>query len=133
MDYEQQKPQVYLHYLGNESVNSLLEIKGIINKDNKEKSNLLKSIYCPHCSEPNIPDSRFCLKCKMILSYTAYEYTMEEQQKKEKELYEFKQKYDNDMKDIQEKMNNKFNQIISMIQQNPVLANVKPDSLKNKL
>lgn len=87
-------PQVYLHYLGNESVNSLLEIKGIINKDNKEKSNLLKSIYCPHCNEPNILDSRFCLKCKMILSYTEYENTIEEQQRKETELHEFKQKYE---------------------------------------
>lgn len=126
-------PQVYLHYLGNESVNSLLEVKGIINKDNKEKYNLLKSIYCPHCNEPNISDSRFCLKCKMILSYTTYENTIEEQQRKEKELYEFKQKYDDDMKNIQEKMNEQFTQIMKAIQQNPELSKIKIDALRKKI
>ena len=107
-------PQVYIHYLGNESVNSLLEIKGIISKDNKE-SNLLKSIYCPNCNEPNKPDSRFCLKCKMILSYTAYENTIEERQRKEKELYEFKQKHEIDIKKLEERLEKRFQQIISII------------------
>ena len=37
------------------------------------------------------------------------------------------------MKQQINEMNNKFNQIVSMIQQNPLLANVKPDNLKNKL
>ena len=101
--------------MGNESVNSLLEIKGILNKDNKEKSNLLQSIYCPNCNEPNKPDSRFCSKCKMILSYTEYENTIEEQQRKETELHEFKQKYENDIKKLENKMERRFQQIISQI------------------
>jgi Txe/YoeB family toxin of Txe-Axe toxin-antitoxin module len=29
-------------------------------------------------------------------------------------------------------MNNQFNQIISMIQKNPILAQIKPEALKNK-
>jgi integrase/recombinase XerD len=33
------------------------------------------------------------------------------------------------MKDLEEKMNHRFNQVLSMIQQNPILAHVKPDVL----
>ena len=36
--------------------------------------------------ESNIPDCKFCTKCKMILTYSAYEETLEEQQKKDKRL-----------------------------------------------
>ena len=73
-------------------------------------------------------DSRFCLKCKMILSYTAYENTIKDQQRKEKELEEFKQKHENDMKIIQEQMN----QMMKLIQLNPKLAKVKPEILIDK-
>jgi len=31
---------------------------------------------------------------------------------------------------LKEEMNNKFNQIISLIQQNPTLANIKPEILE---
>jgi integrase len=79
-------PQIYLHYLGNESVNSLLEIKGIVNKDNNEKFNLLQPAYCPNCNEPNKRDSRFCLKCKMILSYNSYTDTLEKQKEKDDQI-----------------------------------------------
>jgi integrase len=41
-------PQIYIHYFGNESSKSLLEIKGIIKKDNTEKTNILKPKSCPH-------------------------------------------------------------------------------------
>ena len=33
---------------------------------------------------------------------------------------------------VKEEMDNKFNQIISMIQQNPILAQVKPEILVDK-
>ena len=35
-------PQIYLHYFGNESVNSLLEARGVIKKEDKSKdSNII--------------------------------------------------------------------------------------------
>jgi integrase/recombinase XerD len=42
------------------------------------------------------------------------------------------QRYENNMKAIREEMNQQFNQIISMIQQNPKLARVKPEILAQK-
>jgi hypothetical protein len=43
-----------------------------------------------------------------------------------------KQKYDQDLQAIREETNQRFSQIMSMIQHNPKLANVKPESLMNK-
>jgi site-specific recombinase XerD len=64
-------PSVYIHLLSAESSKSLLEAKGIINKDAKE-SNILQSKTCPQCHEPNTPHAKFCQKCKMVLSYDGY-------------------------------------------------------------
>lgn len=75
-------PSVYLHYFGTESCNSLLETYGIIKKENSQAS-LLISKQCPSCHEPNKPDSRFCVKCKMVLTYDAYNETLEIQKQKE--------------------------------------------------
>jgi hypothetical protein len=68
-------PQKYLHYFGNEASESLLEAYGIITKDQK-LSDALRPKQCPNCNEPNKPDSKFCAKCRMILSYDAYEDTV---------------------------------------------------------
>ena len=45
--------------------------------------NGLQSKQCPNCSEPNKPDSEFCTKCRMVLTYDAYNETIEENQDKE--------------------------------------------------
>jgi integrase len=65
-------PAVYLHYFGTESAKKLLEAKGII-KHGNQNIHVLKSKPCPNCQEANKPDAKFCLKCKMILTYDAYE------------------------------------------------------------
>ena len=70
-------PQVYIHYFGTESSKSILEIKGIIKRNDREKFDILKSRDCPNCNEPNKRDSKFCIKCKMILSYNYYNETVE--------------------------------------------------------
>jgi hypothetical protein len=78
-------PQLYIHYLGNEAGESLLEAYGITPKDTKY-SNPLKPKQCPNCNEPNIPDARFCTKCKIILRYDAYNEIIEETKEKEQEI-----------------------------------------------
>jgi integrase/recombinase XerD len=55
----------YVHYFGNESNNSILQEYGILPKDNEEVD-VLKPKQCPNCSEPNRPDQKFCVKCRMI-------------------------------------------------------------------
>jgi integrase len=78
-------PQKYLHYFGNESCESLLEAYGIQTKDQK-LTDMLKPKQCPNCNEPNKPDSKFCAKCRMVLTYDAYSETLESQKYKEDKL-----------------------------------------------
>jgi integrase len=72
-------PNVYLHYFGNESSKSLLEAYGIKHHNQKEIS-VLKTKSCPNCREENKPDSKFCARCRMVLSYDAYEETLQMQE-----------------------------------------------------
>jgi integrase len=51
---------------------------------------------------------------------------------KEKETQTMQQKHEQDMKAMREEMNQQFNQIMSMIQHNPILAQVKPEALTKK-
>ena len=120
----------YLHYFGNESNESLLEAYGIVASG--QQINQLRPKQCPNCSEPNKPDSKFCNKCRMVLTYDAYEETLEDQKKKESEVQILKVRHEEDMKLMREEMNKQFGQIMSMIQQNPQLAQVKPETLTKK-
>ena len=42
------------------------------------------------------------------------------------------EKHRQQMKDFEEKMDQRFNQVMSMIQENPVLAHLKPEVLTKK-
>jgi hypothetical protein len=104
----------YLHYFGNESSDSILEAYGIITKD-KSHSDSLRSKQCPNCNEPNKPDSRFCAKCRMVLTFDAYSETLEKEQQRESEVQNLKEKYEVDMQAMREEMERKFQQILSRI------------------
>jgi UTP-glucose-1-phosphate uridylyltransferase len=104
----------YLHYFGNESSESILETYGIIPKD-RQLRDALRPKQCPNCNEPNKPDSKFCAKCRMVLTYDAYSETLEKQQEKESEVQLLQERYEQDMKAIREDMENKFQQILSKI------------------
>jgi integrase/recombinase XerD len=80
----------YEHWFGDEHNKVLLEEMGIIPKDEfTDDLLLLKPKQCPNCSEQNQKDSRFCARCRMILSYDAYE-EMKEQQVNKNELDELR-------------------------------------------
>jgi hypothetical protein len=52
----------------------------------RQQSDALKPKQCPNCNEPNKPDSRFCAKCRMVLTYDAYNDALERQEEKESEI-----------------------------------------------
>ena len=68
----------------------------------------------------------------MVLTYDAYSETLEKQQEKESEVQRLQEKYEQDMKTMREEMNQQFNKIMSMVQKNPLLAQVKPEALTTK-
>jgi hypothetical protein len=51
----------------------------------------------------------------MVLTYDAYNETLENQKEKESEVQLLKQKYEQDMKTMRQEMENKFQQIFSKI------------------
>jgi integrase len=77
-----------------------------------------------------------CMKYLTFLDYTALEArgkSIESKlSEKDREMQAMKQKYDQDLQAIREETNQRFSQIMSMIQHNPKLAQVKPESLMNK-
>jgi integrase/recombinase XerD len=103
----------YLHYFGNESNESLLEAYGIVASG--QELDQLKPKQCPNCNEPNKPDSKFCAKCKVVLTYDAYSETLESQKEKESEVQVLRERYEQDMKSMREDMENKFQQILARI------------------
>ena len=83
----------YLHYFGNEISESLLEAYGIIPKD-QQAVDVLRPKQCPNCNEPNKPDSKFCAKCRMVLTYDAYNETVEDQKQKEDQIKKMQEQFD---------------------------------------
>jgi hypothetical protein len=49
----------------------MLKAWGVLPKDG-ETENKMMPVMCPNCKEPNQIDAKFCLKCRMVLSYDAY-------------------------------------------------------------
>jgi len=77
-----------------------------------------------------------CMKYLTFLDYATFEATGKnieaKLQEKDSEIQAMKMKYEQDMKAMREEMNQQFNQIMSMIQQNPTLAQVKPEILTKR-
>lgn len=111
-------PDVYIHYFGNESSKSLLQAYGI-EDFSKKQIDILKSKVCPNCSEANKQDSKFCVKCRMVLSYDGFNQARSEDTNKIQKLEE-------DM----ESPKSGISKIMILIQQNPILAHIKPEVLK---
>jgi len=59
--------------------------------------------------------TKFCAKCRMVLTYDAYSETLETQREKESEVHRLQEKYEQDMKTMREEMESKFEQILTRI------------------
>ena len=82
----------YLHYFGNESNESLLEAYGIVASG--QQIDQLRPKQCPNCTEPNKPDSKFCNKCRMVLTYDAYTESLEKQQEEKSAIETLQEEID---------------------------------------
>jgi integrase len=120
-------PQKYIHYFGNEASESLLEAYGVVTKD-LNLSDALKPKQCPNCSEPNKPDSKFCAKCRMVLTYDAYNETIEKEHNKDSEVKLLKEKYENDMKSMRDELKQEMRSQISQL-----IIKLKPEIIHQGL
>jgi integrase/recombinase XerD len=106
--------EIYTHEFGNESSQLLLQAYDII-PENTRENDILKPRQCPNCNEPNKPDSKFCAKCRMVLTYDAYNETLEKQQERDSEIQILREKQEHDMRLMREEMENRFRQILTKI------------------
>jgi myo-inositol catabolism protein IolC len=58
----------------------MLEAYGL--KPKAQEIDKMKPRQCPNCSELNKIDSKFCVKCRMILSYDSYMETVKQQEER---------------------------------------------------
>ena len=86
-------------------------------------------LTCPRCSLVNAIDNKYCSKCSYPLVPSAFDEIKEAENMK---INSIQEKYEQDMKTMREEMNQQFAQIMSMIQQNPQLAQIKPEVLTKK-
>ena len=59
MDPNSNMPQKYIHYLGNESNESILEAHGL--KTKSVEIDKMKPRQCPNCNELEKIDDKFCV------------------------------------------------------------------------
>jgi hypothetical protein len=68
--------QKYQHYYNDDSFDAMLTVMDGLTPPstivNSKKKGLLKPRQCPNCNETNTPESRFCTKCKFVLSFDAF-------------------------------------------------------------
>ena len=113
--------------MGNDLKQKILIHNGIIPPEEMKSKPSVHN--CPRCELVNAIENKYCSKCSYPLVPSAFEEIRADEDKK---LNDIKEKYQNDMKEMREQMEIKFNEIISMIQQNPVLVNIKPKILAAK-
>jgi integrase/recombinase XerD len=109
--------------MGNDLKKQILVHDGIISENELKKKAIILS--CFRCKYVNTTDVKFCSKCSYPLTPQAYDEIKEAENMK---IQTLQQKYEQDMNSVREQMN----QIILMIQQNPTLAQVKPEALIKK-
>jgi hypothetical protein len=85
----------YQHYHNDDAFDAMLTVMdGLVvpGSTNKDKmKNLLKPKHCPNCDEVNKPESEFCVKCKFILSFDAFNEIEEEKSKAAREVEQNRQ------------------------------------------
>ncbi|HXX98013.1 MAG TPA: hypothetical protein VEL11_12955 [Candidatus Bathyarchaeia archaeon] len=84
---------------------------------------------CPRCSLINTLENKYCSKCSYPLVPDAFDEIKEAENSR---LLILEEKHRQQMKDLEEKMDLQFKQIMSMVQQNATLAQLKPEVLTKK-
>jgi hypothetical protein len=77
----------------------------------------------------NAVENKWCSSCSYPLTPEGYEEIKANEEMRFKIIEE---KHAQDMKALREDMNRQFNNIMTMVQKNPLLSQVKPDALARK-
>jgi hypothetical protein len=114
--------------MGNDLKQKILVHNGILTEEEIQKKPSV--MFCPRCNLVNALENKYCSKCSYPLIPSAFDEIKAEEDMKIKALED---RHEQEIGSLREEMNQQFNQIISMIQQNPRLSQVKPEALRKKL
>jgi site-specific recombinase XerD len=114
----------YIHLSGKDLDSTLLAIGE--GRQVQQQEYQLRTAKCNRCSEILSPTQQFCSRCGLSCDLSQ-QYNLEI--KIMKENNELKQQ----VQSIREEMNNKLNDILSLIQQNPKLSYIKSEKLLEKI
>ena len=114
--------------MGNDLKRQILIQNGIIGEHEIQKKPSI--LNCPRCTLVNAIDNKYCSKCSYPLVSSAFDEIKEAENMR---IHAIEEGYKQDIKHMQEEMNQQFGQIMSMIQQNPQLANIKPEVMSKKV
>ena len=114
--------------MGDDLKNQILLHNGIITQNEITKKPAV--LLCPRCNLVNTMENKFCSKCSYPLSPQAYE---EIKENENRTIQMLRDRQERDMKAMREEMHQQFNQIMSVIQENPRLSHVKPEVLAMKI
>jgi integrase/recombinase XerD len=116
--------------MGDDLKNQILVRNGIISEASAAAQRRPSVLSCARCNLVNAIDNKFCSRCSYPLTPEAYE---EIKAQEDLKLRIMEERHKQDMDGMREEMNKQFGQIMSMIQQNPKLAQIKPKVLTDKL
>jgi hypothetical protein len=114
--------------MGDELKKQILVRNGIISEDEIPKKPSV--LPCGRCGLINSLENKYCSTCSYPLTPHAFEEIKEDEDKK---IHALEQKHELEMKGLREEMYQNFGQIISLINQNPQLANIKPEVMSKKV
>ena len=114
--------------MGNDLKRQILIQNGIMGEQEIQKKPSI--LNCPRCTLVNAIDNKYCSKCSYPLVPSAFDEIKEAENMK---IHAIEEGYKQDIKHMREEMNQQFGQIMSMIQQNPQLANIKPEVMSKKV
>jgi integrase/recombinase XerD len=118
----------YIHLSGKDVDNALLALNE--GGEIKTEQYKLKNLTCKRCSETiSSAGMNFCPRCALPINLNN-QYTREMELEEENKI--LKEKYEHSIKAVREEMHQQFSQMISLIQQNPQFANIKPEILSKK-
>jgi hypothetical protein len=114
--------------MGNDLKQKILIHNGIISQEELKINP--SSLNCPRCNLVNTLESKYCSKCFYPLNQSVFE---EIKQIEDRKINELIVKYDREIKNLHVKFDLNINEILSVIQKNPRLTQVKTTVLKKKL
>lgn len=126
--------QKYQHYYSDDGIDAMLLADGLqiaaIAKDATKKKGLLKPRICSNCSESNKADSKFCVKCKFVLSYDGYEEVTKEAEETRKALADVEERQRRFEEQILANLEKYQKTLLDMVA--PHLENIKDERERNQ-